>query len=35
LKFCEELTSAAKDHVVDTGTNGIITNAGSTALKSE
>jgi uncharacterized protein YkwD len=35
LKFSEELASAAKDHVVDSGANGIITNVGSTGLRPE
>jgi uncharacterized protein YkwD len=35
LKFSEELASAAKDHVVDSGANGITSNVGSTGLRPE
>lgn len=35
LKFSEELAAAAKDHVDDSGANGIITNVGSTGLRPE
>lgn len=35
MKFSEELAAAAKDHVADSGMNGIISNVGSTGLRPE